>query len=144
MNKTILNKIKTEPMSDTDIKKYLPADQNIIEYNALSDIKTIEDLLPTPNSYKILLYAQRDNDGHWTCIKRMDNDIYYFDSYGNRIDYPLNWSKDMNSELGQSKSYLSNLLNKCKYNIKTKHPKILTGILIYSFTTRIKKKYKLK
>jgi len=39
--------------------------------------------------------------------------------------------------------YLNNI-NKCKYNIKTKHPKILTDILIYSFTTRIKKKYKLK
>ena len=118
MNKIKLNEIKKEPMSDGDIRHYLPNDKNIIEYSIISTINDINQLLPYDNSYKIMLYEQSDNNGHWVAIKKIKNTIYYFDSYGNKIDHPLNWSKDMNNELGQTKPYLTNLLNKCKYNIE--------------------------
>lgn len=117
-NKDKLKEIKMEPMDDIDISYYLPdTKNNIIEYNQLQKYNSIDDVLPSNNSYKLLLYEQENNVGHWVAIKRIGNDIYYFDSYGNKIDNPLNWSKDTNNFLGQDKKYLSDLFNKTDKDI---------------------------
>ena len=117
-NKQLLNKIKKEPMSDSDIREYLPNDNNIIEYSEIAKYNDINEMLPYPNSYKVILYEQEDNDGHWATIKTDGPNIYYFDSYGNKIDHPLSWSKDNNYRLGQGKHYLTNLLNKTNKQVQ--------------------------
>ena len=117
-NKQLLNKIKKEPMSDSDIREYLPNDNNIIEYSEIAKYKDINEMLPHPNSYKVVLFEQEDNDGHWCAIKTDGETIYYFDSYGNKIDHPLSWSKDNNYKLGQGKHYLTNLLNKTNKQVQ--------------------------
>ena len=109
--------IKTTPMSDADIKKYLP-DTKIITYSDLKDYKTLDQLLPNVNDCVIILYQTSPNYGHWTgLLKYVDNKntpiIEYFDSYGHKIDEPLTWvSKKELQKMGIYEPYLMNLIKK--------------------------------
>ena len=69
----------------------------------------------------IILYQDSPNKGHWVVIVRDKDEYLYFDSYGNKIDDPLNWvDVGLRKELNQLTPYLSKLLkNKPhKYNNK--------------------------
>jgi hypothetical protein len=99
------------PMGDHDIHKYLP-NARIFTYPQLAPYEDIEDLLPTNNTYFIVLYLDSPNTGHWTAVLRYDNKIENFDSYGNAPDTPLKWqSKDRLAGLGQYDEYLKKLYN---------------------------------
>lgn len=121
LKKYVLGILEKVPLEDSDIKEILGNDQRILKYNQLSNYNNIEDLLPYEGSNVILLYEQEENSGHWCCIKRMGNTLYYFNSYGGQIDDPLNWSKENNEMLGQGKPFLKIMLNKtpmdCYYNL---------------------------
>ena len=107
-----IRKTEGKPMSDIDIKRYLPSAQ-IILYPELSKYESIDELLPNDKSYCIILYEDKLNSGHWCCVLKF-NDIYeYFDSFGKTIDNPLkNWlSKGQRIKLDENVFYLSNLLN---------------------------------
>jgi hypothetical protein len=108
--------VKEDALGDNIIRKYLP-NARIIKYSELKNFNNIEDLLPNEQSYCILLYESQPNSGHWTAIMRIDDNIEYFDSYGNKPDLPLTWSKNINASLGQSIPYLSQLLNKTNRNV---------------------------
>ena len=101
-------------MSAEDLKRYFPdnADPNpIMKYNELANLNSIYDILPTDKSFKVILYENRHNVGHWTVISRNKDKIYYFDSYSNQPDGPLRYIKaSMNRLLGQDEKYLSALL----------------------------------
>jgi hypothetical protein len=112
------------PMDDSEIKKYLGENVKIIKFNDLSKYKSIEEILPKPLDYAIILFLHTPNSGHWTALSRYStnpknkNDkehdvIEYFDSYGGKISNPLNWlSKEENEKLGITDDYLRNLLDK--------------------------------
>jgi len=103
-----------EPMDDGDIRQYLP-NAKIMRYSALAKLSDIEQLLPKDKSYVFLLYEQTPGSGHWVALMRYGNTIEFFCSYGSKIDAPLRWNNPRdNAMLGQSKSYLSMLLNKAK------------------------------
>lgn len=81
---------------------------NIINYPDLKYFKNIDDILK--NNSAIIFYHGNDPQiGHWTCIKKTDNTISYFDSYGRNVDPKVY----LNGEF----PYLSNLLLKCPYNL---------------------------
>jgi len=103
-----------EPMDDGDIRQYLP-NAKIMRYSALAKLSDIEQLLPKDKSYVVLLYENTPGSGHWVALMRYGKTIEFFCSYGSKIDAPLSWQnpKD-NAMLGQSKPYLSILLNKAK------------------------------
>ena len=64
-------------MGNTAIKHYLPKAE-LLTYNELSKVKTIEKLLPRHKSYCMLLYpVKSDTDGHWVCITRYDKTLEY-------------------------------------------------------------------
>ena len=110
--KNNLNEVKEVSMSDKLIKFYLP-NAKILLYNDLKNYSTLEELLPENKSFAIILYVrihtQSTISGHWTCITRLNNEISYFDSYGETPDYPIeHWFKDNKQ---QQTKYLSNLLN---------------------------------
>jgi len=110
------------PMGDDDIKFYLP-NSKIIKYSELSKYKNIDELLPNNKDFVFCLYEESKNSGHWTALtKHLKNGkliISYFDSYGGKIDEPLNWlSKSENINLHQDRKLLSNLLNKCPYKVE--------------------------
>jgi hypothetical protein len=109
---SIIPDVEYNSISDTELKFYLP---NVVikTYPELENIKNIEELLPENHSYFILLYLDTPNSGHWTCLKRFNNDINYFCSYGTYPDKQMNWyGKELRKQLGEDKLYLTKLLNK--------------------------------
>lgn len=75
------------PMTGDDLERctgVAPAD--IIKYSLLDEYKTIEDLLPTDGSFKIILIEDKYNSGHWVAVFRRGKTITYFNSYGAKWD----------------------------------------------------------
>jgi len=105
-----LDEIISSPMDDSELKHYLPKTP-IITYPELSKFNSIDELLPNDKTYAIILYQDSPNKGHWVAVLKYNNLYEYFDSYGNKIDDPLNWiSLGIRKELDQTTPYLSNLL----------------------------------
>lgn len=73
-----------EMMSNADFEKYLPdASENLITYKELRKFKTMGELLEKPDfDYKILLLETQRNQGHWCCLAKKGNTVYWFDAYG--------------------------------------------------------------
>ena len=112
-----MEEVELNSISDTELKYYLP-DCNIKTYPELRNIKDIEELLPKNDSYFILLYLDTPNSGHWTTLKRFNNDIQYFCSYGTYPDKQMNWyGKELKEELGEDVLYLTKLLNKTNLKV---------------------------
>jgi hypothetical protein len=109
-----IKKTIATPLSDSDIREYLP-NCNIIKYSELSKYPTLNDLLPEVKSFCILLYEDSPNKGHWVVISKPKDDLVeYFDSYGGYVDEPLSWtSKAERIQLGSGKKLLSILFNNC-------------------------------
>lgn len=101
------------PMSDSDIKEYLP-DARIIKYSELAKYPDLHAVLPEVESFCFLLYEDTPNKGHWVVISRPKEGVAeYFDSYGGQPDAPLRWTPiGRRVALGQGKPYLSMLLEK--------------------------------
>ena len=106
-----MKQIKYESMDDNDIKYYLP-DSRLMMFKELKDIDDIEILLPSHNSYFILLYPTiSETNGHWVVLTRFNDVIEYLDSYGLLPDIPLKWYNE------KIEPYLTNLLNKTKLEV---------------------------
>lgn len=118
-NNYIRNNLE-EFTSNVDFKNYFGffINDRIISYSELKNYKTLTSLLPKNGSFKILLYEQRRNTGHWVLLLRYDDIVEYFDSYGNPPNYPLTYSETMNSQLDQRYEYLHNLFSdQSEFNI---------------------------
>jgi hypothetical protein len=112
-----MEEVELNSISDTELKYYLPS-VIIKTYPELEHINDIEELLPKNGSYFILLYLDTTNSGHWTTLKRFNNDIQYFCSYGTYPDKQMNWyGKELREKLGETELYLTKLLNKTKLNV---------------------------
>ena len=98
-------------MDDGDIIHYLPS-ARLMMYKELKGIDDIEILLPSHNSYFILLYPTiSETNGHWVVLTRFNDVIEYTDSYGLLPDIPLKWYHE------KIEPYLTNLLNKTKLQV---------------------------
>lgn len=70
-NIDLLNKFKSTP------------NQIMIKiYNELNDVEDIMQILPETICVCFVLLKTSEDSGHWTCLVRNNNTIYYFDSYG--------------------------------------------------------------
>jgi len=86
-----LKEIIADPIDDREIK-HENKEIRIISYNELEKYTTIDELLPDSKEHLMLLYqTDSESSGHWTCLVRNDDNIYYFDSYGKPIDEPMKW-----------------------------------------------------
>jgi len=115
----------TEMISDDDLIRYLGDEvkDKIVKYADLSNYKTINELLPKLNDYRIILIESEHNSGHWVCLLSSKiNDkpvIEYFNSYGMKMGTDLNFiSSLMNRLLGQGKNDLDKLLDTAKDDIE--------------------------
>lgn len=111
-NVTVVEQI---PMSDGDIKFYFP-NAPIYKYSELAKFNDINQLFKT--GYFFLLYQDSKFSGHWIVCAIKDNDISFFDSYGYRPDDELEFVNcATRKELGTTKTLLTDMFNKSKYNI---------------------------
>lgn len=103
-------------LSDLDLKALLGNDGRIIKYNQLSDYDSIKPLLPNEAFDSIIILVElQENVGHYECIVRAKQNIFFFDSYGVRPDKSLLFAKkQFRRELGQKYPLLSHLLNRAK------------------------------
>ena len=111
MNKEI-DKIIHKALSDSDLNTILWKDTKIITYPELAKYDSIEQLLPKPNDFAIVLLLETPMSGHWTALLKYNNIYEGFDSYAFPLDYDLtHWlTPQQRAKLGESKKYLSYLL----------------------------------
>ena len=96
-------------MSDKDLQEYFP-NAKIIKYNELPREVPADEFLKKVGDVVFILYEAEENVGHWTCLARAPDCFFYFDSYGNKPDVPLEWnSKETNERLGQSVPLLTKM-----------------------------------
>ena len=93
------------PISDTEISQKLPG-LKIVSYPELANGLPFD-----ADGRFMLLYVtdvSKDSQmGHWVCVYKKGNAIYYFDSYGNKPDEPLSWmSQNKRKSLHQYTPYL--------------------------------------
>lgn len=128
-----LEEIVTIPMDGGDIAHYYPK-VRIIKYNDLDNYTSIEEILPSDDTYFILLYLDSPSTGHWVAMTRNKNLITFFDSYGGKIDSQLKWV-DMGDRirLDTDKPCLTRLLkagnvpyNYSPYDYQSNNPDIAT------------------
>jgi hypothetical protein len=113
-----IESIIEKPLDDSEIKSYLGEKTKIYTYPELKKFKNIEDLLPLPFDYCIILYLDNPNEGHWVSLLRYDPYIEFFCSYGTEPDGSLKWIDDKKrKELNCEIPYLTNMLNKTKKNV---------------------------
>lgn len=108
--------VEEQPMDDQDIRFYLP-DAKILKYTDLKNYNDINQLLPEPIDYVILLYLDAPNKGHWTALLKYHKFIEFFDPYGLKPDSELKWV-DCNTriKLGTVIPFITRLFNKVKDN----------------------------
>jgi hypothetical protein len=113
INKMDVAETIATPMTDLDIKEYLP-DARILKYSELSKYHTLDEMLPEQYSYVILLYEDSPNKGHWVCVSKPDKKtVEYFDSYGGIPDAPLKWTpKQRRIGMGAGEPLLGLLFDK--------------------------------
>jgi len=134
---TIEKRIET-PMSNEDLEKYLAIrPEDIIKYSELSNYKTIQQLLPKDNDFRIILIEEKKNFGHFVSVQRQGKVITYYNSYGAKWD--TDWRfipRLVRIILGQNTNDLTRLFKqaekdgfKVEYNKKRNQklsPKIMT------------------
>ena len=103
-------------LSDTDLRNNINA--NIVSFSDIKNYNNIDELLGFEGKC-FILYETKKNMGHWTCLYKFNDTIYFFDSYGNNIDLQLNFiPKQINKSLGQNHKNLIELLYKSPYKIE--------------------------
>jgi hypothetical protein len=96
------------PLSDDDIKKALPG-INIVSY---PDLANLSEIPFDADGRLILLYlTESAHRGHWVCLFKRGNAIFFHDSYGVYPDAQLRWlSKARQKFVHESKPHLTRLL----------------------------------
>ena len=87
--------------------RFIPATQ-LIHYN----IDNLFDI----NNVCLINYLESDHMGHWVCLIRNKNNIYYFNPFGFEISAML-YLPPYNQMKGQELPYLRHILGHSKYRI---------------------------
>ena len=115
-----LLKLIHKALSDSDIRKILGHSTKIIKYSELSQFTDLDDLLPNPTDYCIILYEDSIDHGHWVGLCRYDGKYEHFDSYGLKPDKELAWVNfKVRRSLGETQPFLSELLKQKEYIYNT-------------------------
>ena len=102
----------SKPLTDADLEKYVGIKAtDIIKYSDLKNYKTIDDLLPTDKSFRIILLEETYNSGHWIAIMRYGKTCEIFNSYGYAPDYDWRFiNRMMRVVLGEDTNELTRLM----------------------------------
>jgi len=77
-----LAKMKDYPLSDADIKKILGSDIPVLTYPDLGKFHSIDQCFDSKGRCIILFLTTGPTEGHWCCMMRKKEGIYFFDPYG--------------------------------------------------------------
>ena len=127
-----MNRIKQvmrKPLSESDLHAIL-GNCKIITYPDLAKYNSLDELLPRPYDFVIILLLESPASGHWCCLIKNPSQYEWFDSYGNAPDADLtNWlSPSERIRLKENTTYLSNLLQGRNYVYnKIKHQNYAKG-----------------
>jgi len=114
----VINARIKQPLSDADLERYFGSgkESEVIKYNEIANYKTIDELLPKPFDFRIILVETAHNVGHWVLILKYGNIIENFNSYGIDIDRQKNMlCRIANFKMGQSKNLLTKLVGLSPY-----------------------------
>lgn len=112
---------KKKSLSDKDIRYLLGYDCPIYLYSELNEFSSIDDLL-NPDGECVILFEDKPNSGHWTCLCRsvdMDNQecINFFDSYNFQPDQEKKYIPDDFMEMN---NMVRNILTEMLYDYPLK------------------------
>lgn len=117
MNSKQLLKLEDISLSSVIIKKLLPKIQ-IIEYSQLGNMSSIDEAFDSQGRCMLFFATQSQNVGHWECLRKIGNSIFFFDSYGLDVDMCKGYVKNnLLIQLKEYPDYLSNLLRNSGYNV---------------------------
>jgi len=110
--------IEEYPLGDDDIRKILGNNINIIAYPELDNYNDVDEIFDDQNRVIILFLTTDKNTGHWLCLhKDKQDNIFYFDPYGEGIDKNKKWlTRSKLEELNQDKISLLRLLKNTANN----------------------------
>ena len=121
--KSSLEQLKNKlfiPLTNYDLEKYIGANK-IVKYSDIDEMKHIDELLPHPKDFRIILFETENNSGHWITVVRDDSkkEYIFFDSYGNSLGSHSKFnSAEKNRLLGNKTHALKDLLKTRKMGMK--------------------------
>ena len=113
------------------LKPFLGSDTKILNYPQLAKYNSIEELLPKPYDFCVVLLLETPVSGHWCALIRNPSQYEWFDSYGNAPDADLSkWlTPSQRINLKENTYYLSNLLQGRNYVYnKVKYQQLRQGV----------------
>lgn len=107
-----IKKAESYDLTNDDILKITNNECNIMSYSNLYNIEDIEQAFNGKNNL-VLLYEISEGVGHWVgLLKRPNNIIEFFDSYGLQVDEELNYTQNYYKD---GEPHLTRLLKNSKY-----------------------------
>lgn len=104
-------------LSDKDIRRLLHDNTNVVTYEMLANVQSIEQLLAKGGNAVVLYPGAGPGIGHWTCVLYTVNDrgkrvIEFFDPYGMSVDAEFGMAHK------QLPRYMARLLYNTPYQIE--------------------------
>ena len=125
--KKLIRNAEKVPLSGKTLKDITNGECNIIAYEQLMRVSTIDEAFKGKKGL-ILLYQQEPDFGHWVLLWKQDsNTLRFFDSLGYQVDEELPFSKhNLQNHKGRLVPHLTTLIDKSNYKLiqnKTKFQK---------------------
>ena len=83
-----LQEVKSNPLSDADLRELLGGSITIMTNRELPKVKSIGDIFDAEGRAILLYTPDSPTSGHWVCMMRRPGSIYYWDPYGEKPDIP--------------------------------------------------------
>jgi hypothetical protein len=111
--------IKAYALSNDDINEILEPDTTIFSYPRFCTMNHIDEAFDQLGRCVFLFLTESESSGHWLCMfKRPNNEIHYYDSYGEKPDAQRKWLTEEQLEaLGEEEPCLTELLKASGYKV---------------------------
>jgi len=114
-----IQSMKAYSLSNDDINAILSPDTNILTYNELSGLNSIDDALDSLGRCILLCPVMSENSGHWVCLWKEGSILHYFDPYGYKPEEFRKWVKPRTKlfGMGAGEETLMRLLRESPYEV---------------------------
>ena len=74
-----VRKLIHKARSDSDKRKVIGEDTTIVKYSELANLNSLDELLPRPVDYSVILYEESYNRGHRGALLKHNGMFEHFD-----------------------------------------------------------------